>query len=582
MAGSYYEEVKRMKKLLFLPFVLLLIFACSPYDQDLLQQINRRLDDLEYRISQIEKSNVVNQKDLQNLQKEVSRINTEVAAAKQAINEQKNIPIVSQDDLKSVLARITSLEMRYSQLSAALNVSDIRELIYRLGDLEASQKQQQLAYERFVRQTEQLLEQVDAKEIATRLSSLENSVTSISNQVLEVLELSSRIKSIENTIEKLASQTPQTQYVGDFSFVETEISQLRSALKETESSLRRDFQKMLESQTKTVPTGSSAELQQYVANTTALVRQLATELETLRGVVREYDRDRFLKLDQGYITYIVKSGDTLSSIIQAYGLKQSSLRQIMELNQIQDANKLLVGQRIKIPIEDTSSLFKYPLSYPLNPQDVVGVFSEPVNGGARTGIDIKVTDQRKVYAILPGRVVNIMEDENGYHIRIDHGNGILAIYGNLSTVETSQGQWLTSGQSIGTVDTIFHFEIWIDGEPRDPLRILLKYAGKFEATYYSEWEDAKLPEHPTFRMTASGTVPKDWWTIAADPSVIPLGSVVYIPQFSDKPNYGFFKVEDTGLAIKNDKIDIYTSSLKQAFANMRSYVDVYIVTSQSR
>ncbi|HEY8542600.1 MAG TPA: LysM peptidoglycan-binding domain-containing protein, partial [Pseudothermotoga sp.] len=353
-----------MKKLLFLPFVLLLIFACSPYDQDLLQQINRRLDDLEYRISQIEKSNVVNQKDLQNLQKEVSRINTEVAAAKQAINEQKNIPIVSQDDLKSVLARITSLEMRYSQLSAALNVSDIRELIYRLGDLEASQKQQQLAYERFVRQTEQLLEQVDAKEIATRLSSLENSVTSISNQVLEVLELSSRIKSIENTIEKLASQTPQTQYVGDFSFVETEINQLRSALKETESSLRRDFQKMLESQTKTVPTGSSAELQQYVANTTALVRQLATELETLRGVVREYDRDRFLKLDQGYITYIVKSGDTLSSIIQAYGLKQSSLRQIMELNQIQDANKLLVGQRIKIPIEDTSSLFKYPLSYP--------------------------------------------------------------------------------------------------------------------------------------------------------------------------------------------------------------------------
>lgn len=571
-----------MKKLLLLPFILLLIFACSPYDRDLLEQINRRLDDLEYRISQIEKGSITSQKDLQNLQKEVSRINTEVAAAKQAINEQKSIPIVSQDDLKNVLARITSLEMRYSQLSAALNVSDIRELIYRLGDLEASQKQQQQAYERFVRQTEQLLEQVDAKEIASRLNSLENSVTSVSNQISEVLELSSRIKSIENTIEKLAFQTPQTQYIGDLSFVENEINQLRSALKETETNLRRDFQKLIETQTKPVFSGTSAELQQYVANTTALVRQLATELENLRGIVREYDRDRFLRLDQGYITYIVKSGDTLLSILQAYGLKQDKVRQVVELNQIQDANKLLVGQRIRIPIEDTSSLFKYPLSYPLNPQDVVGVFSEPAGGGVKTGIDIKVTDQRKVYSILPGRVLNILQDENGYHVRVDHGNGILAIYGNLSTIEISQGQWLTSGQSIGTVDTIFHFEIWIDGEPRDPLRILLKYAGKFEATYYSEWEDAKLPEHPTFRMTASGTIPKDWWTVAADPSIIPLGSVIYIPQFSDKPNYGFFKVEDTGLAIKNDKIDIYTSSLKQAFVNMRSYVDVYIVTSQTR
>ncbi len=582
MARSYHEEVKLMKKFLFLPFILLVVFACSPYNQDLLQQINRRLDDLEYRVSQIEKGNITSQKDIQNLQKEVSRINAEVASAKQAINEQRNIPIVSQDDLKNVLARITSLEMRYSQLSAALNVSDIRELIYKLGDLEVSQKQQQQAYERFIRQTEQLLEQVDAKEIAARLNSLENSVKSISNQVLEVLELSSRMKSIENTIEKLALQTPQAQYVGDLSFVESEISQLRLALKETESNLRRDFQRFMETQTRPVFSGTSAELQQYVVNTTALVRQLAAELENLRGIVREYDRDRFLKLDQGYITYIVKAGDTLLSILQAYGLKQNKLRQVMELNQIQDANKLLVGQRIKIPIEDTSSLFKYPLSYPLNPQDVVGVFSEPVAGGVKTGIDIKVTDQRRVYSILPGRVLNILQDESGYHIRIDHGNGILAVYGNLSTVEVSQGQWLTSGQSLGVVDTIFHFEIWIDGEPRDPLRILLKYAGKFEATYYTEWEDGKLPEHPTFRVTATGTIPKEWWTVAADPSVIPLGSIIYIPQFSDKPNYGFFKIEDTGLAIKNDKIDIYTSNLKQALANMRSYVDVYIVTSQAK
>lgn len=569
----------RPKRLLFLVLpVVLILSSCMQPDTSLLEKVNRRLDDLEYRLMQIEKNQNSTRQDIQKLQEEVARINNEVATAKRMIETQRELPTVSRDDIDRILARLNSLEMKYNQLSVALNISDIRELIYKLGDLEVSQKQQQLNYEKFVRDTQALLEQVNAREIAQRLDSLTNSVASIRNQIDQALELETRLRTLEASVETLIIKADGSP--ANLSKVENEIGQLRSSVKDLESVIRKEMDKrFFELQQRLSSGGTSADLQNYIANTTALVRQLTNELEYLRGLVKEYDRDKFLRLDQGYISYVVKTGDTLSAIANAYGLKGEKIKQLMEINQIQDANRLLVGQRIKIPIDDPSSLFKYPLDIQINPNDILSTYGQPYGGGIKTGVEIYVATPTKVKAILPGKVVSILKDE-GYWVRVDHGNGILAVYGNLSTIDVSQGQWLGIGQSIGMVNRILHFEIWIDGEPRDPLRIILKYLGQFEATYYTEWEDGKLPEHPTFRITTAGTVPKSWWTLAADPNLLPLGTIVYIPQFSDKPNNGFFVVEDTGLAIKGRIVDIYLSDLAQARTNMRSLVDVYIVSNR--
>lgn len=571
-----------MKTIRFVAMLLLvvLLFACTQYDRDILEQINRKLDDFEYRLAALERSVYTNQKTVENLQNDVEKISDELSTAKKLISEQRNIPIASQEDVNQILARINSLEMRFNQLSVALNVSDIRQLIYKISDLETAQKQQQIAYERFVRSTEELLSQVNAEETAKRLSRLENSVTSISNQIGELLELSSRLRALENAFDAL-SMSPQATVV-DVTGLEREIFQVKSKMQELEVGLRREMERKFEEISSRQTLTSPADLQQYVANTTALVQQLNLELEMLRGVVREYDRERFLRLDEDYITYVVKPNDTLSSIMKAYGLGQDKLRVIVELNNIQDPNKLLVGQRIKIPIEDRSKLFAYPLEKPLSLEDVVSTFGRPTGTGVTTGITISLDRGSRVFSILPGRIVSIMQTESGYYVRIDHGNGILAVYGNLSTISVTANSWVSRGQTLGTVDSLFHFEIWIDGEPRDPLRILLKYVGKFEATFYSEWDDGKLPEHPTFRVTALGTIPKEWRTLAADPSVIPLGSLVYIPQFADKPNFGLFVVEDTGLLIKNNIIDIYVNSPQLALQNMRSEVDVYLVAPNTR
>lgn len=560
--------------------IVTLLFACAQYDRDVLTLINRKLDDFEYRLSALERSVYSNQKAVESLQSDVKKISDELTTAKRLISEQRSIPTVSQDDVNRILARITSLEMRFNQLSVALNVSDIRQLIYKISDLETAQKQQQLAYERFVRNTEELLSQVNAEETAKRLSSLENNLTSISNQIGELIELSSRINALERAFDTL-STTPQATVV-NVSAIERELFQVRSRMQELEIGLKREMERKFEEFSSRQIITSPADLQTYIANTTALVRQLGLELEMLRGTVREYDRERFLRLDQDYITYVVKPNDTLSSIMRAYGLGQDRLRLIMELNNIQDPNKLLAGQRIKIPITDRSSLFAYPLEKPLSLEDVVSTFGRPTGGGVTTGITISLQSGSRVFAILPGRIVSIIQDEKGYHVRIDHGNGVLAVYGNLSTLNVTANSWVGRGQVIGTVNNLFHFEIWIDGEPKDPLRILLKYVGKFQATFYSEWDDGKLPEHPTFRITALGTIPKEWRTLAADPSVIPLGSIVYIPQFADKPNFGLFLVEDTGLVIKGNIIDVYVNSPRQALQKMREEVDVYLVASKMR
>ncbi len=71
--------------------------------------------------------------------------------------------------------------------------------------------------------------------------------------------------------------------------------------------------------------------------------------------------------------------------------------------------------------------------------------------------------------------------------------------------------------------------------------------------------------------TATGSTPK-WGTIAVDPSVIPYGTKVYIPQF-DK----IFIAEDCGGAIKGNKIDIYMENESKVYNWGRKSIDIYVI-----
>lgn len=57
---------------------------------------------------------------------------------------------------------------------------------------------------------------------------------------------------------------------------------------------------------------------------------------------------------------------------------------------------------------------------------------------------------------------------------------------------------------------------------------------------------------------AAGTPITPMRSLAADTSVLPMGTVVYIPELDGAPLDGCFVVEDRGLRVKGDHVDIFT------------------------
>lgn len=86
----------------------------------------------------------------------------------------------------------------------------------------------------------------------------------------------------------------------------------------------------------------------------------------------------------------------------------------------------------------------------------------------------------------------------------------------------------------------------------------------------------KRPGDPGYGMTASGTKVRPG-VVSVDPSVIPLGSKLYIESLDGSADYGHAVAEDTGGAIKGNKIDLFFSSRSAALNFGRRNVRVHIL-----
>ncbi|MBL4601303.1 MAG: M23 family metallopeptidase [Emcibacteraceae bacterium] len=67
----------------------------------------------------------------------------------------------------------------------------------------------------------------------------------------------------------------------------------------------------------------------------------------------------------------------------------------------------------------------------------------------------------------------------GLFIEIDHGNGFRSRYGHLSKLKVKKGEKVTENQLIGLMgstgrsqSTHLHYEIWFNGKPIDPLKVI--------------------------------------------------------------------------------------------------------------
>lgn len=95
----------------------------------------------------------------------------------------------------------------------------------------------------------------------------------------------------------------------------------------------------------------------------------------------------------------------------------------------------------------------------------------------------------------------------------------------------------------------------------------LVYMGRFKLTSYCSCSKCCGKSDG---ITATGTKAKQGRTIAVDPKQIPYGTKVVI-------NGHTYVAEDCGGSIKNNRIDIYMSSHKEALQFGVQYADVYII-----
>ena len=113
---------------------------------------------------------------------------------------------------------------------------------------------------------------------------------------------------------------------------------------------------------------------------------------------------------------------------------------------------------------------------------ITSPFAERRNGYSHKGVDIATNKGTPIYAVQEGTVLEAgWHSDYGYHVKINHGNGVITHYAHSSELYVSAGEEVSRGQIIAAVGSTgwstgphLHLEMTIDGKYVDPI----KYIGK--------------------------------------------------------------------------------------------------------
>lgn len=110
-----------------------------------------------------------------------------------------------------------------------------------------------------------------------------------------------------------------------------------------------------------------------------------------------------------------------------------------------------------------------------------GLRSHPISEKTdfHTGLDIAAPAGESIYAVLPGRVIQVGYSEtNGNFIRLAHGSNLETVYSHCHSILATTGTVVRSGERIALVGSTgistgphLHLELLVDGRYTDPLPI---------------------------------------------------------------------------------------------------------------
>lgn len=177
----------------------------------------------------------------------------------------------------------------------------------------------------------------------------------------------------------------------------------------------------------------------------------------------------------------------------------------------------------------------------------------------------EITNQAPELVVPSSISYKVKSGDTMYRISRSFGIRLQAL---LAANPTVQPQRLAIGQLlvIPTVETKLQLP---DGQMNTVSQVLTSTLTAYTAGVEST---GKTPSHPAYGITSSGSRAEEGRTIAVDPSLIPIGTTVYID------GIGIRTAEDTGSAIRGSRIDIYMEDVRKARQfGVKKNVKVYVL-----
>lgn len=116
-------------------------------------------------------------------------------------------------------------------------------------------------------------------------------------------------------------------------------------------------------------------------------------------------------------------------------------------------------------------------------------------------------------------------------------------------------------ENVKYIDRIHTEVVEIEKIVSQPAPFEYEDMGTFKVSFYTAGYEStgKRPGDRGYGITKSGAMASKGITLAVDPNVIPLGTYIYIE------GIGFGVAQDTGGAIKGNKIDVYVDDVNYAY-----------------
>ena len=192
-------------------------------------------------------------------------------------------------------------------------------------------------------------------------------------------------------------------------------------------------------------------------------------------------RSRELSVDDGFLQKVVpeimsqtREVRDQGSLIDTYVEINSRLRElnharIAELSAASEGEFLWDGGFLQLSNSQVESLFADRRTYLYR--------GEPVDRQDHVGFDLSVVARYPIEATNTGRV--ILAEYFGIYgnaVLIDHGAGLISLYGHMSSIDVSPGQMVAKGEILGRSGETglaggdhLHFSLFLHGVPVNPI-----------------------------------------------------------------------------------------------------------------